>query len=504
MTQMKGRIGLIIAVVAGVMGLYVALAAGQGGAGFPLDDAWIHQTYARNLVRSGRWEFVPGVVSSGSTAPLWTLLLALGYLLQLPYLAWAYGLGSLSLLWLAGAGMQVWRQLWPKYADSDWVAGLVLVLLWPLVWAAASGMETLLFAAVGMQVVALTLRPNVSLKQVGVIGVLCGLLVLTRPDGVVLVLLVVAQLIIRKWQKSNFQSLVSTLVVLGVTAVLPLIPYFIFNFNASGTIWPNTFYAKQAEYGLVLAQPLLVRVWQLLFFSLGGTQGSPHVLLLPGLVVTIWLALADDWQSKRLYRLLPLLWAGGHIILYAWRLPVTYQHGRYLLPVIPVWTLYGLAGWRVLLNRSRDNSLFKLGKRVASLSFAVILLIFLLLGAVNAYANDVAFIEGEMVTVAHWLRDNTPTDALIASHDIGAIGYFAERPLLDLAGLISPEVIGFINNDQAISRYVLESDADYLVTAPGWPYTDVATNEKVHLDFTTNYEWSQTQGVNNMTVYQLP
>ena len=147
----KRGIWLVAGAVLVVMGLYVALAEGQSRAGFPLDDAWIHQTYARNLVRSGRWEFVPGVVSSGSTAPLWTLLLAVGYALRLPYLAWAYGLGGLSLLWLAWAGMQVWRQLWPEFADSDWVAGLVLVLLWPLVWAAASGMETLLFAALGLQ-----------------------------------------------------------------------------------------------------------------------------------------------------------------------------------------------------------------------------------------------------------------------------------------------------------------------------------------------------------------
>ena len=81
--------------------------------------------------------------------------MAVGYLLRLPYLGWAYGLGGLSLLWLAGAGMQVWRQLWPEFAERDWLAGLVLVLLWPLVWAAASGMETLLFAAIGLQVVAL-------------------------------------------------------------------------------------------------------------------------------------------------------------------------------------------------------------------------------------------------------------------------------------------------------------------------------------------------------------
>jgi hypothetical protein len=483
------------------MTLFIGLAAAQSRAGFPVDDAWIHQTYARNLVRSGRWEFVPGVVSAGSTAPLWTLLLAVGYLFQLPYLAWAYLLGGLSLLWLAVAGMQLWRQLWPDYADSAWLAGWVLILMWPLVWAAASGMETLLFAAIGLQVVAWSLRPSLSLKQIGVTGIFCGLLILTRPDGLVLVLLVLARLLIGRWQD---QARLTRVGVFLITAVLPLLPYFIFNWQASGTIWPNTFYAKQAEYEVLLAQPLLLRLWQLFFYSLGGPQGSPHVLLLPGLVVAAWLAIRKDWTEKHFYYLLPLLWAGGHIVLYAWRLPVTYHHGRYLMATIPIWTLYGLAGWRIVLERPVATPLFQLGKRAAILSFAILLVIFLLLGAINGYASDVAFIEGEMVTVAQWLRDNTPSEALIASHDIGAIGYFAERPLLDLAGLISPEVIELLADEQAIGQYVLNSDADYLVTAPGWPYSDVAAADRVSLSYDTNYLWTREQGMNNMTVYKLP
>jgi len=35
--------------------------------GFPLDDAWIHQTYARNLGLSGMMAFTPGEPSAGST-----------------------------------------------------------------------------------------------------------------------------------------------------------------------------------------------------------------------------------------------------------------------------------------------------------------------------------------------------------------------------------------------------------------------------------------------------
>src|SRR5690242_21735758 len=43
--------------------------------GFPLDDAWIHQQFARNLARGQGFTFNPGVHGGGSTAPLWVLLL---------------------------------------------------------------------------------------------------------------------------------------------------------------------------------------------------------------------------------------------------------------------------------------------------------------------------------------------------------------------------------------------------------------------------------------------
>ena len=80
-------------VIAGALlglGLFIGWAAAWSRPGFPLDDAWIHQTYARNLAAAGRWEYVPGATSAGSTAPLWTLLLAAGYLLHGPYLLWTY------------------------------------------------------------------------------------------------------------------------------------------------------------------------------------------------------------------------------------------------------------------------------------------------------------------------------------------------------------------------------------------------------------------------------
>lgn len=491
--------------------------------GFPLDDGWIHQTYARSLAENGRFEYIPGIVSVGSTAPLWTLLLAVGYRLNLPPLGWSYFLGTLSLLLLLWAGMRLWRQLWPAFASRDWLAGLLLLSSWPLIWAANSGMETVLFIAVGMVILTVLVQGNapqiVGLwsmqisadgKRIVALGVLSGLLILIRPDGLLLLLLVA---IVLAAQDGTVMERGKRLALYGLMAALPLIPYLLFNWQTSGSIWPNTFYAKQAEYALLLEQPLVGRTLQLLWLSWGGTavgwQGmsATHLLLLPGLFVSLWTAGRRLWQEKMaaLPFIIPLLWAFGHVALYGWRLPVTYQHGRYLLAATPIWILYGLAGWLTIYARANDGHaddgrLTRPLKLAGGLILGLISAVYLFLGA-QAYAADTAFIEHEMVATARWVEANTAADALIAAHDIGAMGYFAKRPLLDLAGLITPAIIPYLDDMEAIEAYILASDADYLVTAPGWPYEGVTMGKTAV--YSSNYEWTVEQGKNNTAVYQL-
>ncbi len=39
-----------------------------------------------------------------------------------------------------------------------------------------------------------------------------------------------------------------------------------------------------------------------------------------------------------------------------------------------------------------------------------------------------------------WLERNSPSDAVVAAPDIGAIGYYSDRRVLDLGGLVTPEI----------------------------------------------------------------
>ena len=88
---------------------------------------------------------------------------------------------------------------------------------------------------------------------------------------------------------------------------------------------------------------------------------------------------------------------------------------------------------------------------------------------------------------------------MIAAHDIGAIGYFTQRPILDLAGLVSPDVIAFIRDEPGLARFLDEECPRYLVTFPAW-YPQLTENgEQV---FQTDTQITREIGGENMVVYR--
>jgi hypothetical protein len=43
-------------------------------------------------------------------------------------------------------------------------------------------------------------------------------------------------------------------------------------------------------------------------------------------------------------------------------------------------------------------------------------------------------------SLGEWLADNTPPDSYVGALEIGIIGFYADRPMVDFAGLIQPDV----------------------------------------------------------------
>jgi hypothetical protein len=466
--------------------------------GFPLDDAWIHQTYARNLAQRGEFAFVPGRPSAGSTAPLWTLLLVPGYWLGLmPYVG-TWALGALTLIGTAVAAAALARALFPEDRLAPTLAALVVAGEWHMVWCAVSGMETGLFAAGVLALLALAVRwgahpPTLTRAFLGGLGV--GALALVRPEGVLLLgVLGLSALLAR----ARWRFLLPRWIALGAGAALVLAPYALLNLRLSGTLFPNTFYAKQQEYAALYALPLatrLLRLWPTLLVG-------PLAVLLPAVpwaLPPLTFSGAGPRPHRRLHAWLPLAWSLGTWVLYAWRLPVTYQHGRYLMPILPPLLVYGVYGVRRLWRRGTGGGPRWIVSRAWAGAALVLAVSTLWIGA-TTFATDVAIINGEMVEVARWLNANTPPDALIASHDIGAVGYFARRPLLDLAGLITPEVIPFLRDEARLLAWMEAQGADYLVTFPSW-YPHIVADPRLDLRYQTDTALTREMGQDNFAVY---
>ncbi len=462
--------------------LYLWMSQHMYRIGFPLDDAWIHQTYARNLAKEGEWAFVPGQPSAGSTAPLWSLLLAVGHWISpsVPF-GWTFLLGVMSLLGLMGIA-QNWVQRETNMALA--LGALWIGMEWHLLWAALSGMETALMATL---VLAVLWWMGASRPWWGLIGTLIGVGIWIRPDAITLTAPV---LLLWLWRTSRGEAQWIHGGKFLVGFLLLWIPYLIFNWSLSGSIFPNTFYAKQAEYAILYEIPVFIRFLRSFGVMLVGGGG----LLLPGFLWGIFLAV----REKKIAYLLASIWVLGYVALYALRLPVTYQHGRYLMPAMPVYFVLALIGTVQLVGWMSQRRWGWIISRVWIGSIAGVTLGFVFLGA-QAYATDVAIIETEMVETAHWVRQNTPSDALIAVHDIGAIGYFSQRKLVDLAGLVSPEVIPFIRDETRLREFLDGQQVDYLVTFPGW-YEHLTEGKPVV--YQSRGKFAPQAGGENMTVYR--
>jgi hypothetical protein len=481
---------------------YLALSAARGAVGFALDDAWIHQVYARNLATRGEFAFFPGQPSAGSTSPLWTMLLALGDVARLDFRVWTYGLGAVLVGASAIAAARLAERLLafhPLRAPRFTLCVLLFsVCEWHLAWSAVSGMEIPLFVFLSL----LLMERFYARDRAWVIGLMAGLLTLTRPEGVALAALVAVGMTSEVWnagergptrnlifyQRSS--AVVRVLLSCGIGFAVLIAPYLFFNLATSGTIFPNTFYAKSAEYAVLFERaPFIVRWIELLAVPWVGAQ----ILLLPGaLFIGISLAIKREWRA-----LIPFAWMLWLPALYAARLPVAYQHGRYEMPIIPFIVIYGVWGTAALFEHIGSWVV----RATWAISIGVLVAAFWVLGA-NAYATDVAIIDCEMVQTARWVAAHAPADAVVAAHDIGALGYFYPHPFIDLAGLVTPEVIPFIRDPSRLRDYLFSRRATFAIFFPDW-YPALAADSRFAPVYQTHCAVTREAGGTNMTVYEI-
>ncbi|MDX1993343.1 MAG: hypothetical protein SF029_13200 [bacterium] len=457
---------LIYATLAAVT---VAFYVSASGGGFPLDDSWIHQVYARNLAQYGEWSFVPGEPSGASTSPLYTVLLAVGYILRIPYPFWTHVLGALALGVTAVIASRLGDRLTTKNSIGAFLSGLVILATWHLLWAAAAGMETMLAAMWSLVLIWLAWREadperdhqnsRVVAVRGLVFGVCAALSMVTRPEGVLLAGLCGLMLLIVRPQGTWRSVFVWSISAVGGFAVA-IAPYLLLNFTLTGGPLPSTSDAKYAQVRSILAD---TTYWRRLSAMVNPLLIGGQTLLIPGALILLSGILSRlRGQRSVAFGLLLLLWPLALIALYAARLPAPIQHGRYVIPALPAFLVAGVIGLAWVTVRFQEVVVVRVLVRTLAASAILVFLYFGCILGRTAYRQDVQFINTELVASAQWIGENLPSQDLLAVHDIGAVGYFAPRPLLDIAGLVSPEIVP-IYDSEAVWDVLRERNARYLM-----------------------------------------
>jgi len=66
------------------------------------------------------------------------------------------------------------------------------------------------------------------------------------------------------------------------------------------------------------------------------------------------------------------------------------------------------------------------------------------------------------------VEQNLPSNARLAVHDIGALGFYVKNPIVDMAGLTTPEIVPFIRDEARLEEYLDSNSVDYLITFPSF------------------------------------
>ncbi|MBL4685773.1 MAG: hypothetical protein JKY37_14355 [Nannocystaceae bacterium] len=410
--------------IAALVALILAILTIPGTDDFPLDDAWIHLSYAKSLRLGDGLSYNPGDWETGFSSPMWVALLAMWPTSGAPVLPVKL-LGALlhaATAWLAAhIVLDLVRQrastTAPLPAQSMALLGGVFAASAPsLLQGSTSGMEVPLTAAAILAVAAAMIAgAPLAAGLTGCLAVWC------RPEALGFVLTMGTVLAIARFRAGDTSSAsLRAAVVAPLGALLGLGLWVMWCWSVSDYPWPNTQYIKGTGGGLA----------GLSFIADDVLPWQPWVMSLTG-VVLLALGLRRDVRHRH-YELLALLAA----VLATWLAiavsrplhpGVGFYEARYFVPFgapIAVVLPFGLLAcrrwlaWALLLPLALVT-----GRQIPQLRARLV-----------EQASDTRTVH---TAVARTIASQLPADAIVAVEGAGATRYFTPRTMtiVDIVGL---------------------------------------------------------------------
>jgi len=462
-----------------------------------IDDAYITFRYARNILDGLGFVYNAGERVLGTTTPLYTLLMAtlagLTGWRDFPWLALIVNAlaDSVTCILLIRVGQKI---------SGRRAVGLAAAALWAIapmsVSFAIGGMETSVF------ILLLVLTADFYLyERPRAAAITAGLLLLTRPDGILLVAPLIFDLVIKRWRKDKKLPLTEASYFLLVT-----LPWAIFAWAYFGSPIPNSVAAKSVAYRLDDGSALirLLQHYSTPFFEnvVLGTGWQ-----LAGVFIYLFLCLsAALFAFKRNARIWPLaLYPWLYFAVFAAANPLIFRW--YLTPPLPFYFIFILTGLAQVIEQGTSRLSQKVASRKMALAFYFLLFTFYASTLLSDWTltpdhgpqrptPSMAWHALELVyeQVGRKLAENvTPQETVIAAGDIGALGYYSNARILDTVGLISPqssayyplEASSYAGMAYAVApRLIMEQQPDYTV------FLEIYGRKSLYLDadFLAAYE----------------
>jgi len=413
--------------------------------GWGYDDPFITYRYAENLSHGLGFVYNPGERVLSTTTPLFTLVLAIFVRVfpDLPRLA----------VWL-GAASLVAGSLFLWDLARSWeapLAGWVSLLLYPSfpLLVTTLGSEMPLYIAWILGSFACYAR-----QRYFSAAMLNGLAVLTRPDGMIVPLLLAVHFLSQKKRPIPWAAIFAFLIV--------VLSWFVFAWLYFGSPLPVTLMAKQQQGTMEISQ----RFAQGLLTTFRPYSSRWTYWVEAGLAL-VGLGFAG-WRARRW--LLLLAWALIYFVAYT-VLGVS-RYFWYYAPLVPA--LIALTGLGVAaLVGIGGRAISRLSQPVPATLLAILLILPSFVGqalGVQRSLSQTARLEIYRA-VGKWLDANLPAQANVGTLEVGIIGYYAHRPMVDFAGLLQPDTAQQINPhsvyDDIAVYAAFNHQPDYLVLQEG-------------------------------------
>jgi len=421
--------------------------------GVPLDDAYIHFQFSKNISEGNGFSYNSGTETPGSTSPLWTMLLSFFYninndqIITSLILSCIFELGTLIVIYLI-----VYKRTGNKLLS--FFTSSMLLFTGRFLWASGSGMEITFYSFL----ISLIILFNQTNKNSLLISLFIGISVLIRPESYLIFFFFLISRFFY-YKKISKIFLLETFFNILIFLIIAL-PYIIFCLKTTGNLFPNTFFAQNETSSDFISTILYAGKYLFRYIYLILMDNPLLGIFLP---FSVFQLIKNKNINSNIFILLITF---GFPLFSSFLAPNLRHHGRYIIPFIPIYYIFAFSS-------------FEYWKKLKIIKHALILILFLYmffmqyiwLKTLSANINDINRVQ---VTVGKWVDNNINKNEIIALNDIGAITYYSDNKIFDTVGLVSPEILEKYKGqtkqqkEEILWNYIKEKKFDYIIILPSW------------------------------------